>query len=364
MNYELDEFLNYYDKESYVFMPNEIFDDLFAKFNELKQVNDDQENKDEFIRLSNGKQRKKRGKNKGINITHVAFCYTYYFLITWLYRYGKHIVNKVPIDNSRIKEILGYSADTKELNYIIKKNGLLDQIEYTRTTNDYVYWWTFSEDEGLQFETIQEHIRQLKEDNVIHTKQEAVQYNIIPDVPKKFTVKYPVKAFHRYVDDEEMKEEYEKTGYIDGTFYEVENTHIVQFEVFMYCMQNQQIGILGFYLYSFISRMNDKYGGGWDASFEKLIGATKMPESTLKKYIDILRKYKMITVVHNQEFFCLILDPRDRKANTYTANNYDLFTDKPTEYKKMEIISVKDYNEMLEEFAADQCEITLEELPY
>lgn len=92
MKYEeikkLVQFNEYNGYESKLYMPNEIFADLKANIK---------------------------------NTPHIAFAYSYIYLVTWMYRYTKHIVGQEVISNSTIKEILGYSAVTRTINYLIKK---------------------------------------------------------------------------------------------------------------------------------------------------------------------------------------------------------------------------------------------------
>lgn len=96
--------------ESNLFMPNEIFKDLKANI-------------------------------KGV--PHIAFAYSYIYLSTWLYRYAKH-VNVGTFDNAKIKEVLGYKPNTRTINFLIKKGGLLDEMEYLQSTRDYPVSWEYS----------------------------------------------------------------------------------------------------------------------------------------------------------------------------------------------------------------------------
>lgn len=119
MKYEqLEELLQYHEKESKIFMPNEIFDDL---------------------------------KGAIPDSPHIAFAYSYTYLAAWLYRYSKHISpTEGFIDNVKMKQILGYNENYKKLDYLIKKNGLLDQLGYTETVKDFPTSWTYDEMEGLE----------------------------------------------------------------------------------------------------------------------------------------------------------------------------------------------------------------------
>src|SRR5690606_30549103 len=111
----------------------------------------------------------------------------------------------------------------------------LDNIGYTITDKDFPLGWTY-EDKFLEFNMLSD----LDEDSQRLIKQ---QYS------RKFTVKYPVKAFYRSNVSEE-------DNYLDGTFFEVENTHLVPFNVFLFCMSKKDIGCTGFYLWSFIKMKN------------------------------------------------------------------------------------------------------------
>jgi hypothetical protein len=291
--------LQYNEKERMLFIPNEIYNDLHKNVNKRH---------------------------------HISFAFSYYYLITWLYRYTKY--GYIRIDNKIIKWILGYNPTYPEIDYIFKKNGLLDQMEYTITVKDFPVSWSF-DDEFLEF-------------TMLSDMDEHTQKIIKENLSRKYTVKFPVKAFHRYTEDEEMKKEY-VNGYEDGTFYEFDNTHIVPFDVFLFCISKQEVGLTGFYLWSYLKCQNQLYNDGYDISVDDLSIETHIPRSTLCNYLSSLRSYKMIDVLHNQKFFCLAINENERKANTYVVNNYDKFVNEPIEYEKMGVVKVKEYLKTLKE---------------
>ncbi|MFC0235652.1 hypothetical protein [Fictibacillus phosphorivorans] len=331
MKYEeirkLLQYNDYNGMESKLFMPNELFEDL---------------------------------KNNIKNTPHIAFAYTYIYLVTWLYRHSKHTVIKGGVSNSTIKEILGYNPETRTVNYLITKNGLLDKIGYTSTDRNFPIASEII-DGRLEFVLVNE--LESKEDP-LYSYEYSMEKKIRENVPKNFTIKYPVKAFEREVDEK---------GFIDveGTFYEFENTHLIPFEVFMYCMSKEDIGCTGFYLYAYLSHKNDIYGG-YDVSLEDLVKETGIADRTLDKYLGMLKGYKMIDFQHNQEYFAIGMRKEDRMANTYTTNDYDEFVEQPVSYQKINIVKKKDYFKMLleEEEAkkieiwGDVIDIPLESLPY
>ncbi|MCM3719173.1 hypothetical protein [Fictibacillus phosphorivorans] len=348
MNYEeiskLLQYNEYKGSESKIFMPNEIFEDLIKSLNE--ELPQKEQSKVEYITEKN-KVRKKRGLNKGVSTNHIAFAYSYIYLVTWLYRYTKYTVLKSGISNSTIKEILGYKPETRTVNYLIIKNGLLDKIGYLETHKDFPVWWSQSQYEALDFQMYSE-------------EKDSFPYHTIP---KNFTIKYPIKGFYREVNDDGTVE-------IEGTFNEVDNTHCVPFEVFMYCMSKDDIGCTGFYLYSYLLHKNDIYGD-YDVSLEDLSKQTGIADRTLDKYLGILKAYRMIDFKINQEFFAIGLREEDRMANTYSINEYGEFSNEPIPYDKINIVKKKDYFQMLEdkkqmdrEIWGGILDIPLESLPY
>lgn len=281
--------LQYNEKESTIFMPNEIFKDLKKH---IKKTN------------------------------HIPFAYSYYYLITWLFRYTKY--GSLNIDNKTIKAILGYNSTYTEIDYLIKKNGVLDTMGYCSTVKDYPISWEF-EDEVLEFAMLSD-------------LEEEFQKLIKQSKSRKYTIKFPIKAFHRQEDNEDVT---------DGTFYEFDRTHLVPFEVFMFCMSKKEMGCSGFYLWSYLKMKHQIYNG-YDISLNDLSSDTGIPRRTITRYLDSLKKFNMIKCHFNQEFFCTALREEDRKSNTYITNNYDVFSDKPVNIQKMKIIGAEEYVQLLE----------------
>ena len=307
----IKELLQYNEMESKVFVPNELFEDL---------------------------------KKSNIKRVHIPVAYSYYYIINYLYRYTKYYETKV--DNKQIKEILGYHRDQQSIDYIIKKNGELDKIGYTQTVKDFPILWEFNEFEGLQF-------------SMLSDMDEFTQHDIKQHFSRKYSIKYPIKAFVR---------EYDEEGNIDeeGTFYSISNTHCIPFEVFIFCMENEKLGCTAFYLYSFISKMNDKFADGYDISIKKLASETGISKKTLERYLDRLNQYKMIETIYNQPYFCLALDPKERKSNTYIIKEFDQFTYTPRPYEKLKVIKSNEYYKMMgkESEIDNKADILLEDLPF
>lgn len=291
---EMRQLLQFNDEyESKIFMPNEIFSDLRENIE---------------------------------NPSHIAFAYSYIYFITWLYRYAKYgIINEL-IDQKFIKKILGYNPTYKKIDYLIKQNGILEQMGYIRTEKDFPIAYSYDEIDGLQFQYIDDF-------------KEYTEYIKALNVPKNFKIKFPVKAFYR---NEESEEDY----YEDGTFFYVDRTHLVPFEVFLFCMTNGDLGCTGFYLYAFLRCMNQIYGG-YRISLETLEEKTAIKGRTLDKYLDSLKKYNMIHC--KVEDFVVGLGKGEKIPNTYFTNEPTNFTNIAKQYQKRKVMSVYTYYKQLEE---------------
>lgn len=311
---ELYDLVKYNNKETNLYMPNEIFNDLQIHIN---------------------------------NTPHISFAYTYMYFVTWLYRYAKNVVTGEIIDNSKIKEILGYNPKNQTLNYLIKRNGLLEDMEYLKSTRDFPVSWTYSDlvDEGLDFQ-----LSSVYKDF----------HDYMPKLSKQFSIKYPIKAFSRITVEDEKEFE------IVGTFYDVSNSHNIPFEVFLYCMSNKEIGCTGFYLYAYLKHKNDMYEFGYDVSLVKLAEETGIAETTLDRYLGNLKRYKLIDFEHNQDFFVVGMKKEDRKANTYMTREHNFFLKNPVPFKKIEVMKKKEYIQLLEitKPIIKKVDIPLKDLPY
>lgn len=266
---------------------------------------------------------------------HMAFAFSYTYLMHWFYRFAKYFNTQTALKTKFFKEILGYSPNNKEVNYIIKKNGLLEDMKiletdtdapvmahYDNIDNDVVYYYVTPEDDTLS-----------------HTMSYHKDYGY------NLEVKYPIRGFNRYPNDPEWAAEYPM--YQDGTFHDVNNTTKIPFDVFIYCMTNKDIGCIGFYIYCYILHMNQYYNNSWDVPYSSL-GVTGIKLTTAKKYIMNLRSYNMVTCTPNQKYYVSGMWDEDRKANSYDANDFKWFWWQKQFVRKMPTMEYEKYLEIKE----------------
>jgi hypothetical protein len=203
---------------------------------------------------------------------HNAFTYSYYYYVTYLYRYCEWYKDE-KITQATIKQKLQKSPVEKKIDYIIKNNGILDTMGYTRTTSSYPISWTM-ENGFVEFMLIDDH------------RTLTGYKTIIQDL--NYKVKYPVKSFFRNPDSEKDK-------ILDGTFYEVENTHKINYEIFEQCMNNKDLGVNAFYIYGYIKY---KQGGLKVCKIpsRSIKDEVLMSEPTFRKYVDELQRSGLVNI--------------------------------------------------------------------
>lgn len=244
--------LQYDERERYLLMPNEAVE-LISKSDKLK------------------------GKDHS---EHISVAYSYLYLSTWLYRYAKY--GSMDSDMTIVKEmknIIGVSPTGTSFDYIFKKGGVLDELGLTQTksfTEAPMTWAIEEEDkEYVEFQLFNEMSKDLQD---TYTRGKSV---------KRRQIKYPVLA----LEEREPIEDFS----CNGTFFEggKEYTHQISFEAFMKCMATEELGAIGFYLYSFI---RSRYGSGKRVriSLEGIVRESGLKSTTVTKYMKSLREFGLV----------------------------------------------------------------------
>jgi hypothetical protein len=158
---------------------------------------------------------------------HRAFAYSFYYLACSLYRNAKY--GYIPLrDLFSLNLIEKLYGDRKPINYITKRNGVLDQIGYTSSENNFPIVCDIEDGFIVDFQMYQDLPKEVRDEM---------------NVPSNFICKKPLKAFFRNSND----------AYYTGTFFEFENTHVIDFTIFAKCVTSSQYGFESFYVYSFLN---------------------------------------------------------------------------------------------------------------
>lgn len=197
--------------------------------------------------------------NKAIfkSYNHKSFAYAYYYLISYLYRnalYGRNHTEQYSQQNI----IKLFTGNKTVVSYITKKDGLLDQLRYTHTTNDYPISW-YMDNDILEFRLIKE----LKKE--------------IPDLDYKHSprllIKVPVIGLSRFGDED-----------YTGTFYSYQNTHTLEVNKFIEIITDQQLGHVGLFIYGYLRMMYDKFPNGYQVSNQELGEVVGCSDRTIQNY--------------------------------------------------------------------------------
>jgi len=211
--------------------------------------------------------------------THYAFAVAYYAVISFLYyrcSYGKGIITQ-----SDLKALLGLNKDNKRIDYLIKKNGLIEKIGYISNTTNYPVKKELNEFNGTyEFVYVDEFKGDFK----------------IEGVPNKHEVKYPVKAFER--------------NNAEGTFFDVRNTIKLDMRKFYEIINDEELGITGFLIYLRLKLYPVLMMGQENIGNELLLSRT-----TVKEKLKVLENKGLVMIEHEK------YDYKGEKlhANTYIA---------------------------------------------
>lgn len=201
---------------------------------------------------------------------HRAFAYSFYYLCSSLYLNAKYGV--LPLNElyslTLIEKLYG---DRKPINYITKRKGVLDQIGYTESENNFPI--VCNVEDGFLVDMVMYH-------DLLEEQKEAI------DVPSNFICKRPVKAFYRYPND----------TYYTGTFFEVENTHCMDFGLFAKCVTSSQYGFESFYLLSFLTAF-EGFINSKDNVYKSYIALSlNISPKNLNRILSNLTKLKLIKI--------------------------------------------------------------------
>ncbi|OME53999.1 hypothetical protein BSK59_15575 [Paenibacillus odorifer] len=206
------------------------------------------------------------GKAEFKSFNHKCFAYAYYYLISYLYRnalykgrteqYSQHNIIKVFTGNKTV------------VSYITKNGGLLDQLDYTKTTTDYPIS-SYIDDDVVEFGLIKE----------LRKKIPDLELNHSP----RFSIKEPVKGLVRF-----------NREYYTGTFYSFQNTHRIDVNRFISIVTDDRLGHVGLFIYGYISMMCDRFQSGYQITNIELGEIVGCSDRTIQNYTNRLENLGFI----------------------------------------------------------------------
>lgn len=324
----------YYTKEEYqkilatsekepVFMPNEIFEDLPRAIN----VN-----------------------RKGKSSKHIAYAFSYVFLVTYLYRYTKFGTHAdYEFTEEELKKLLTVSPTSKGMEgvtYITKRKGILEQLGYIKKVTNYPLEWFYFYDE-IQTDGYVEFLY------FSDIKEDGLPSSMISNL-KNRKINYPVKLLDERIieiDEEELE--------CPGILHDINYTTKTSIDIFIYCMTRKELGVEGFYLYCLIKFKSAFYGGRWNCAQSDFPARTGMKIDVIKTRLKALERYGMLNNSHEDFIIGLDRPGYERIANSYSTTNFSDFVkdgEAKHPYSRGRVITKKAYEKLKEMFNEDDNE--------
>lgn len=217
-------------------------------------------------------------------------------------------ISHLSLENLRL-HVMKYAS--KNINYVTKTGGVLDQLRYTYTTTNYPIKVKMDEDNfllGLQ--SVQELKKELEENLALPS-----------DFPMKpnFQSKAPLKAFKRHIAPQTTKKQIEQhilhRFYDDSLFVDSSNTHFIPFKVFAAIMDNIKLSYVGFYIYGYLKYKCDKFKKGYSILQQTLADQLQMSKRSVSRYLLELEKAGLIYIERKSN------NAVDKEASVYHIVN-------------------------------------------
>lgn len=223
-----------------------------------------------------------KGKNGCTNIQQSSFAYAYLVAIAFLYKYA-HFVdvdNNTYVQNADIKQILGYGKTTKTIDKIIKKNGLLEELNLVSTTKNYPISFgnTAEEFSGNKMRTFTT-IDMVDLDYVNYTEIKNIVKN------RNYEIKEPTFLFE-YKDDA-------------GSLYEYSNTHKITITELIALLYDEELDNIDFLMYGFFkSKCFNLKDNTKAIALSYIVQELGISRDTFYNHLKVLKEKRFMEVNH------------------------------------------------------------------
>lgn len=236
------QFVKHQNSESFVFVPNELF--------EILQQTD-------------------------LSFKHQSIIYSYYVFNSWLFRYCKYFADSgFTFTMANIKEFLGYKADDNRIDKLIgnKPTSVINQLGLTESTTDYPIQY-FNEKWGVEFMYFSD---KGSWDELFYKVEDKFVRN--PAYNKgNFKVKKPLLEFDN-----------------------PDNTHKVSINEIVTSLDNKEVGCMGLYIFGWLKhQINIHQKGFYSKYVPTMARELGLNEKTLRKYLHSLQEAGFIRIEGN-----------------------------------------------------------------
>lgn len=238
--------------------------------------------------------------NENVDVRQISFAYSYVLVSSFLYKYTKYIDfdSKTYVQNSDIKELLGYSKKTKTVDYIIKKDGLLDLIGITETTKQIPLTSYYDESNISDIKIRKFLYNNSTENNEYYNEYKTIVKN------RNYEIKKPLFFFNNNGDI--------------GTLYDYSNTHKITIDELLYFLDSSNLDVTDLTIYSFIkSKCNNLNKNSYCISLSETKKDLLISNDTFYRKIKILKELSLINVKRNNSYYSI-----DGKDDCHEPNTY------------------------------------------
>lgn len=215
------------------------------------------------------------------NVQQMSFSYSYIVLMSIMYKYA-HFVdldNGTYVQNSDLKEILGYNRNTKSVDVLIKKNGLLEEVGLIKTTKQYPV-----------------DVRYVEEDSDMSIRE----FITIDDIDKNSSMYKSIKSIVKNR-NYEIKEPIFFFQHNDGvgTLYEYANTFTITLKEVMRFICDDGLDNIDLLLYSYFKRKcNGMDFNTWTMPLRDIFSELKIGKDAFYNHVKVLEDNGMLSINH------------------------------------------------------------------
>lgn len=297
-------------KNRKIHLTNEIFTDLL-ECKDFKTKTSKVRNKDGIINTY----------QKEANANHIAFAFSYVYLISYLYRYAHFKYTTNMWETEYINERLLYkfcntspdSRGTNGVSYITKSGGVLEKLGYIEKDKEIPINYFYLDNYGYSLGKDLQDTAPSDIEYVFYSEYDFPSEYQRP----KFKINYPKRAFY-------FDEDSEQEGIQNGYFFYPENTTQIDVKIFIYCMSRKDLSNIGFYLYCFLKYKCSYLNNTYNRSIDDLIKDTGIGKTKLVETLKTLEEYNMISNSHNY-FVPNLPQGKVLPANSYNTKDYKDF---------------------------------------
>ncbi|RPK08305.1 hypothetical protein [Priestia endophytica] len=289
--------------------------------------------------------------NQGTSSKHIAFAFSYVYLITYLYRYTKYglIDKELKFTEQEIKKLLTVSPTSKGkdgINYIVKKGGVLEQLGYIKKGEEAPVRWEYyyhNDDDDLNNEVYFYFNSFLNME--ILSKEQWIKVETC-NLPLKLLEKRTEIEYELDEEGNEVKEKIVDEHILGEYFVRAKHTTGVDINTFIYCMSRGDLGVQAFYLYAFIKYKNGYYGGNWQRPLTGIAEDTGLKLHTIKRTLKAMEENNMIWSSHEVFVTGLSETGEQKQASEYkTLEPSNFYKQYKRSVKTREVISVKEWEQ-------------------